>query len=175
VRLASYRFQDLRAKMNAQKTLSRLQDLYVSPAMPAQLTGQSQFFPVRRDGKWENRPYPRWIYPARCLLGSSCTKPRAKVGVARAYVVKKASVALNKADAYVEYGALGELDSQLRFTSLDANGSVVRQNYKLLFDNNTPRLVTEISRQESSLGRAGGELKMPLRNSGFRSPLQSNT
>ena len=42
---------------------------------------------------------------------------------------------MNKADAYVEYGAQGELDSQLRFTSSGTNGSIVRQEFKLVFDN----------------------------------------
>jgi len=53
VRLASYRSRDLRAKMNAQKTLSRLQDLYVSPAMPAQLTGPEPILSQFVEMQWE--------------------------------------------------------------------------------------------------------------------------
>ena len=32
-------------------------------------------------------------------------------------------------------GALGELDSQLRFTSMGERGTIVQQDYKLLLDN----------------------------------------
>ena len=57
-----------------------------------------------------------------------------KIGIARAFLVKNHSVVLNKALAHVEYAAIGELDSKLKLTTSNANGSLVRQDYKLLFD-----------------------------------------
>jgi hypothetical protein len=42
---------------------------------------------------------------------------------------------VNKAEAYVQYESLGEIDLQLRFTSSGASGNAVRQNYRLIFDN----------------------------------------
>ena len=53
-----------------------------------------------------------------------------KISVAKNYVVRTPPFSGNKADAYVEYIALGELDSQL-----GANGDVVRQDYKLVLGN----------------------------------------
>ena len=97
VRLASGRSKDLRAKMNAQKTLSQLQDLYAPPAIPAQLTGPepilSQFVEMQMGGIGLTQDGSAQL---DAFLVHPAQEPRAKVGVARAYVVKKASVALNK-------------------------------------------------------------------------------
>jgi hypothetical protein len=49
--------------------------------------------------------------------------------------VKKTKLAGNQATVSVEYGALGELDSQLRFTSMGERGTIVQRDYKLLLDN----------------------------------------
>jgi hypothetical protein len=63
------------------------------------------------------------------------TQNQDKIHVARAYTVKKTTLAGNKATVSVEYGALGELNSQLRFTSMGERGTIVQRDYKLVLDN----------------------------------------
>ena len=58
-----------------------------------------------------------------------------KIGVARGFGVRRTSFAVNRAETYVQYEALGEIDLQLRFSGSAASGTAVRQNYKLIFDN----------------------------------------
>jgi hypothetical protein len=59
---------------------------------------------------------------------------RDKIGVARSYKVQSGANSASKADAWVEYVALGELDAQLRFVPGDKNENIVRQDYKLVYD-----------------------------------------
>jgi hypothetical protein len=60
---------------------------------------------------------------------------RDTIHVAKFYTVKDGPFLGNKADIYLEYAAFGELDSALRFTSVAPVGTIVRENFRLLFDN----------------------------------------
>src|SRR5262249_53519020 len=142
VRAASYRSKDPFVKVKAQKTLADLDLLSQAEFMPALAGGPSnempesiisQFIQMQMDGAGLTGSDPSLnmfvVHPAQ-------TKSE-KIGVAKAFAVKRTSLAVNKADAYVQYTVIAELDSQLRFTPI-ANGNLVRQDYKLVFDNKYP-------------------------------------
>jgi len=58
-----------------------------------------------------------------------------KIHVANDFAVSNSVYSGSKAELYVEYIAMGELDSSLRFTSAVPGGSKVREGYKLTLDN----------------------------------------
>jgi hypothetical protein len=58
-----------------------------------------------------------------------------KIHVVKDFVVSNSVYSEGKAELYVEYNALGELDSSLRFTSSVPGGTKVRQGYKIILDN----------------------------------------
>src|SRR6266567_1961749 len=143
VRTASYRSKDPLVKVKAQKTLADLDLLSQSQFMPALMDTPSQempesilsqFIQMQMDGAGLTGSDPSLnmfvVHPAQ-------TKSE-KIGVAKAFAVQRTSLAVNKADAYVQYTVIAELDSQLRFIAPIANGNLVRQDYKLIFDNKYP-------------------------------------
>jgi hypothetical protein len=141
VRGASYRSKDPLLKARAQQTLAALDLLAQSSFMPVSMTGPSegmpegalsQFIQMQMDG-------------AGLAAGDSgqldifLVRPaqfrQDKIGVARNFGIRRTALAVNKAEAFVQYDAIGEVDLQLRFTTPSANGNTVRQDYKLIFDN----------------------------------------
>ncbi len=140
VHTASYRSKDPLVKVKAQKTLADLDLLSQSQFMPALMDTPSQempesilsqFIQMQMDGAGLTGSDPSLnmfvVHPAQ-------TKSE-KIGVAKAFAVRRTSLAVNKADASVQYAVIGELDSKLKLTTSGANGSLIRQDYKLLFDN----------------------------------------
>jgi hypothetical protein len=138
VRAASHRSRDISVKMNAEKALMELQNLQMPTLAQAGGLQQqpqeilSQFVEMELDGQGLNEESSRrldvfFLHPGSRLPG--------KIGIARGYAIKKTSFSGNNATVHVEYGALGELDPQLRFVTTGPNGSVVHQDYKLVLDN----------------------------------------
>jgi hypothetical protein len=136
VRMMGHHARDMRVKMNAQKTLSELQNMLAPSAVPPQSAGPepilSQFIEMQMGGLALQSETAAQL---NMLLVHPPTQNQDKVDVARAYAVKKTTLAGNKATVSVEYGASGELNSQLRFTSMGDRGTVVQRDYKLLLDN----------------------------------------
>jgi hypothetical protein len=129
------------SKAKAQRTLADLEVLSQFQSMPMQAAGPSQqgpedilsqFAQMQMDGTGLGAD-------ASAQLGIFLVHPalwrQDKIGVARGFGVKRTAFVVNKAEAYVQYDAVGEVDLQLRFTGPSANGNPVRQNYKLIFDN----------------------------------------
>jgi len=140
VRGASNRTRDALIKARAQKTLADLEVLAQFQSMPIQGAGTqqqpedilSQFAQMQMDGAG-------LASGGSSELGIFLVHPaqwrQDKIGVARGFGVRRTSFAVNKAEAYVQYEALGEIDLRLRFSGSGASGTAVRQNYKLIFDN----------------------------------------
>jgi hypothetical protein len=141
VRSVSHRSKDPMVNMNAQRTLRELQNLYQEQTRPAQIpepmqqlpeTVLAQFIAIEADGIAITREGSRVLDP---LFGHPMEWRQDKIHVARGYVVKEAKFSGSKADLYVDYAALGDLDSSLRFTSVAQAGSVVREDFKMIYDN----------------------------------------
>lgn len=141
VRNASKRTKDPMLKARAQKTLADLDALAQLQNVQAQTSGLSQQQPENILSQFAQLQMDGAGLAAdeSSQLGIFLVHPaqwrQDKIAVARSFGVKRTAFSVNKAEAYVQYESLGEIDLQLRFTSSGANGSTVRQNYKLLFDN----------------------------------------
>jgi hypothetical protein len=141
VRVESHKINDPVLKANAQKTLMALQNLYQSEALGGHFLGPvqnspveilSQFAAMETDGAGLTREGMR-LFDAFFVRPISWAQDR--LHVAKDYTVKDAPSSRSKADLYVEYVALGELDSSLRFTSVDPAANIVREKFQLLFNN----------------------------------------
>lgn len=136
VRVASHRPKDASARLNAEKTLSELQNLQM-PGMAATAGGiqqspqdvLSQFLEIQMDGRGLSQADSHQL---DVFLLNPSQLPRDKIGIARAYVIKRTTFSGKNADVSVEYAVLGELDGKLRFVAADAKVNVVEQDYKLV-------------------------------------------
>lgn len=141
VRGASNKTKDPLIRARAQKTLADLEVLSRFQSMPMLSAGPSQQQPEDVLSQFAQMQMDDAGLTSGefSQLGMFLVHPpqwrQDKIGVARGFGIKRTSFAFNKAEAYVQYDAVGEIDLQLRFMSSGANGNNVRQTYKLVFDN----------------------------------------
>lgn len=136
VRVASHRPKDASARLNAEKALAELQNLQMSSMAPGvgsiQQSPQdvlSQFIEMQMDGRGLSQADSHQL---DIFLINPAQLQRERISIARAYVIKRTAFSGKSADVFVEYAALGELDSQLHFTAPTTNGNVIGQDYKLV-------------------------------------------
>jgi hypothetical protein len=146
VRGVSSRTKDPLLKARALKTLADLEVLTQFQPIANQTTAPlqqqpedilSQFIQMQMDGAGLNTDGSLGIF-----LVHPAQWRRDKIGVARGFGVRRTAFAVNKAEVYAQYDAVGEVDLQLRLTSAGGSGSAVRQSYKLIFDNDYSSLST---------------------------------
>ncbi len=139
VRGMGYKSRDPMVRRNADNTFTSLAALLRVPVgLPAQPQQQtpmavlSQFVTLETDGKgltadgWKE-------------LDAFHVQPRPwqheKIHIAKDFVVSNAALSGGKAELYVVYIGLGELDSSLRFTSGVPGGDKVQEGYHLVQSN----------------------------------------
>jgi hypothetical protein len=127
--------------MNAQRTLAELQrlnQLQFSPVSRLEFSEEtpaailSQFAALETDGRGLT---PDGIKQLESFLVAPPSWQRDKVHVAKDFVVSDAAFLGSKGTLYVEYIALGDLDSSLRLTTRVPSGIKVREDYTLVLSN----------------------------------------
>jgi len=138
VRETGLRSTDPAVRRNAQITLAELSALYQArfeqSAEPQQSPSQvlAQFITLQTEGKGLT---PEGQEELDTLLVQPTAWRSDKLHVARDFVVSNAFLMGAKGELYVEYIALGDLDSSLRFTSGARAGVKVREGYTLGLSN----------------------------------------
>jgi hypothetical protein len=138
---AVHQSKDPLLRINAQRSLAELQKLYrwqalpmpwAQPSQQSPLVVLSQFVALETDGRGLT---PDGLEQFQSLVVQPPSWRRDRIHVARSYVVKGGAPSENRADLYVEYSAIGELDSSLGFTGVGSDQATVREEYTLVFDN----------------------------------------
>ena len=141
VRAESYKSKDPMVKANAQNTLRELQSLHQlqasavnlpAPIQQSAMAILTQFTALETDGAAFS---PVGLRQLDVFLVHSTPWQQDKIHIAKGYEVKTTPFSGSKADLYVEYTSLGELDASLRFTGVAPPGNIVREKFRLLFDN----------------------------------------
>ena len=125
-------------KRNAQAAFAELSGLvhaqFQQSAEPRQSPSEvlAQFVALQTDGKGLTAEGQKEL---DALLVQPAAWPRDKIHITRDFVISNAVLMGAKGDLYVQYIALGDLDSSLRFTTRAPSGIKVREDYTLVLSN----------------------------------------
>jgi hypothetical protein len=134
----SFKSKDPLIKANSQKTLAELERLYrtenlrsqlASPIQPPE-TVLSQMISLETNGIGLSADGRRQF---DAFFQHPSPWARGRIHVSKGYEVKTAKSLGSTAELYVEYGAVGELDSMLRLTDAP-RGRIAREDYHLILN-----------------------------------------